>query len=142
MAYDPAKHGPERVVGPGFFAKVYAVVRTVPAGRVTTYGDVAAALGLRSVARKVGHALAALPDEPSPHESSPHESGPDRPAPTPWFRVVNARGCLSRPLSTPAGREQAELLRAENVEVHADGRITDFAGLRFVPDREETEEGS
>ena len=52
--------GEERIVGPGFHALVYGKVREVPAGKVTTYGDVAGALGSRRVARQVGFALAAL----------------------------------------------------------------------------------
>ena len=53
MPYDPELHGPERIVGPGFHEKVYRVVRKIPKGRVSTFGDVAAALGKRSVARQV-----------------------------------------------------------------------------------------
>ena len=73
-------HGDE-VVGEGFHAQVYELVRQVPPGRVTTYGDLGAALGLRSVARQVGWALAALPDD--------HDD-------VPWHRVVNAQGQVSR----------------------------------------------
>ena len=46
--YDPDRHGPHRVVGEGFHGQVYELVRQVPAGRVTTYGDLGAALGLLS----------------------------------------------------------------------------------------------
>ena len=54
--YDPARHGPQRIVGPGFHEQVFALVRQVPAGAVTTYGDVGAALGSKNVARHVGYA--------------------------------------------------------------------------------------
>ncbi len=117
MPYDPERHGPERIVGPGFFEKVYAVVQEVPAGRVTTYGDIAEALGMRSIARKVGHALAGLS-----HDRD-----------VPWFRVVNAQGAISRPLDSGHGREQAERLRAEGIEVSSNGKIQDFTRVRFVP---------
>lgn len=44
-----------------FYQQVYALVQRVPRGRVTTYGHLAAALGLRSSARMVGWALNAIP---------------------------------------------------------------------------------
>ncbi len=53
----------DRGQGGGFAARVYAVVREVPAGRVTTYGRVAAAVGCRS-ARAVGQALRRNPQAP------------------------------------------------------------------------------
>lgn len=116
MPYDPEFHGPFRIVGPGFFERVYALVRRVPPGRVTTYGDVAAALGLRSIARKVGHALAAL------------REGHD----VPWHRVVNAQGRISRPEETAQGRAQRRLLEMEGVRVDRSGRIIDFPARRFI----------
>ena len=109
----------ERIVGPGFFGRVYEIVCEVPAGRVTTYGDVAERLGLRTIARKVGHALAGLP----------HDSG----AVVPWFRVVNSKGEISRDVSSGMGAEQAELLRAEGVEVTPTGRIVGFNEVRYRP---------
>lgn len=111
--YDPERHGPERVVGPGFHARVFALVRQVPSGRVTTYGELAAALGNRNVARQVGYAMAAVTD-----------------ADVPWWRVVAAGGRLTRPAADAA--RQAERLRAEGIEVLGD-RIRDFAQRRFDP---------
>ena len=116
--YDPERHGPRRIVGPGFHEQVYARVRTVPAGRVTTYGDVARALGSASVARHVGFALAALGE------------GRDD---VPWFRVVNGRGRVHTDPDAPDGGEQRRQLRAEGVEVDAEGRIAEFGALRFLP---------
>src|SRR5690606_23073622 len=69
-----------RVVSPGFNARVYAMVRQVPAGFVTTYGQVATLLGSPRVARHVGFALAAL-------------SRTDEPVP--WHRVINSQGRIS-----------------------------------------------
>ena len=80
MPYDPLLHGPRRVVGPGFQENVYAMVRRVPPGTVTTYGDIGRALGLTTIARQVGYALAALPSQRTD---------------VPWHRVVNARGAIS-----------------------------------------------
>ncbi|MCB9899603.1 MAG: sulfatase-like hydrolase/transferase [Planctomycetes bacterium] len=120
--YDPERHGPRRVVGKGFHARVHAVVRAIPKGRVASYGDVAAALGLRSAARQVGYALAALP-----HEAQD----------VPWHRVVNARGELARRGDGEPSDEQRERLLAEGVDVDARGRVADFvrrrARLRALP---------
>ena len=116
MTYDPERHGPRRIIGPGFFERVFAVVSKVPAGQVTTYGDVAAELGMRSVARKVGHALAGL--------------APDRDD-VPWHRVVNAQGEISARLKTGGGQRQARRLEREGVEVSESGKVVDFSSRRF-----------
>ena len=46
---------------PAFHQRVYAVARTIPAGSTLTYGEVAAQLGDRALARDVGHALGRNP---------------------------------------------------------------------------------
>ena len=111
--YEPARHGPHRIVGPGFHARVHALLCTVPKGSVTTYGDLAGALGAKSVARHVGYALAALPE------------GSD----VPWHRVVDGRGFVTRPGSASAKRQTA-LLRRDGVGVGRDGRVVGFAAVR------------
>lgn len=110
--------GEERVVGPGFNAKVYAKVREVPPGRVTTYGDVAGALGSRRVARQVGFALAALDLAAVPA--------------VPWHRVINGQGRLSYRGDVGRGSEQELRLAAEGVRFDEQGRVIDFARLRHV----------
>lgn len=105
-----------RVVGPGFHGRVYAVVRTVPAGHVVTYGDVASALGSPRVARQVGWALAALRDDT-----------------VPWHRVINAKGRISFKGDTPRAVLQRARLVAEGVEFDATGRV-DLHRLRWTLD--------
>ena len=79
--------------------KVRALVAAIPAGRVATYGDIAAAAGLSSP-RVVGWIMRT-------------DS-----ADLPWHRVITASGRPARHLTT----RQLELLRAEGVlAVH--GRI-------------------
>lgn len=48
-----------------FFDQVYDLTRKIPVGFVTTYGDLARALGTKD-ARRVGHALHANPDPSCP----------------------------------------------------------------------------
>ncbi|MCR9244231.1 MAG: MGMT family protein [bacterium] len=112
MPYDAARHGPRRIVGPGFHDQVHEVVHRVPAGMVASYGDVARALGSVNVARHVGWALAALPP------------GSD----VPWWRIVDSKGRLARP-GTAAARRQMKLLLAEGVRVERD-RIVEFRAVR------------
>jgi methylated-DNA-protein-cysteine methyltransferase-like protein len=84
----------------GFFARVYALVRRVPRGRVVTYGQVAAMLGVPRGARAVGWAMRALPEEMASR--------------VPWHRVVGTGGRIS-PRRGPGPDIQRRRLRAENV---------------------------
>lgn len=104
-----------RVIGPGFHENVYAVVRLVPPGRVTTYGDVGTMLGSPRVARQVGWALANLP------------AGSD----VPWQRVINAHGQVSFRGDLIRARLQEALLRAEGIVLDDDGTL-DLATLRWT----------
>lgn len=89
------------------YARIYAVVRRIPRGRVATYGQVARLAGLTGRARQVGYALHSL-------------SGATA---VPWQRVVNAAGAISlRPMS--GGISQRLLLEKEGVRFDAAGRIS------------------
>ena len=111
----PAVNKPGRVVGPGFQKNVYQVVQQVPAGQVSTYGDIASVLGSAQVARHVGWALAALPAATSGEALNSDT--------VPWHRVINARGTISAKDNAPRGCEQYRRLRAEGVVIATDGKI-------------------
>ena len=83
-----------------FLERVREVVRAVPPGRTTTYGEVAARAGLPGRARLVGRILA--------------EDGHD----LPWHRVLRADGTCAPQIA----REQSARLRAEGVLL-VDGRL-------------------
>lgn len=94
---------------------VLDAVEEVPAGRATTYGDVAAAVGRalgRGGPRQVGAAL--------------RLAG----AAVPWWRVVNARG------EPPAHHRTRALglLRAESCPMVGAGDRVDLGAARFRPD--------
>jgi methylated-DNA-protein-cysteine methyltransferase related protein len=102
-----------------FTPRVYRCVRSIPRGRVLSYGDVAARLGTPRAARGVGWALAALPDGSS----------------VPWWRVVNRFGAIS-PRATPhAAPMQRALLESEGVKFGADDCV-DMPRFRWTPPAE------
>ena len=109
-----------RVVGPGFHAQVWALVRQVPRGRVATYGQIATLLGSPRVARHVGWAMSAAlrADEP-----------------VPWHRIINSRGQISHRGEVGRGSHQRELLEREGVVFDDRDRIDldeyrwDFPGV-------------
>lgn len=80
---------------PDFDARVYAVVRDVPAGSTVTYGEVAALIGSPGAARAVGNAMARCPLFPA----------------VPCHRVVRASDGWSGWGGDPAFKQR--LLRAE-----------------------------
>ncbi len=80
-------------------AAVLAVVRSIPAGRVATYGQVAREAGLGRRARFVGRVMARLGGS----------SG------VPWHRVVKAGGEIAFPNASEQYSKQRGLLEAEGV---------------------------
>ena len=91
-----------------FFDQVYAVVRRIPPGKVSSYGQIAAMLGSPRGARAVGYALRALVfkgDEPEYSD-------------IPWQRVLNAKGGIS--LKGEGLKIQAEILIEEGIHLNAD----------------------
>jgi methylated-DNA-protein-cysteine methyltransferase-like protein len=88
-------------------ARVHAVVRRIPRGRVATYGQVARLARIGRQPRLVGYALAALPED----------------AQVPWHRVVNAQGRVSLRSTDGWDRLQRALLEREGVVFDAKGRI-------------------
>lgn len=100
-----------------FYAKVYAVVRKIPKGRVCTYGDIAAFIGTKGSARTVGYAM-----------NNAHQVSPSIPA----HRVVNRNGLLTgkQHFGTPTLMQQ--LLENEGLII-IDDQVQDFAQKRWYP---------
>jgi methylated-DNA-protein-cysteine methyltransferase related protein len=93
---------------------VYALVKKIPRGRVTTYGQLAKALRLRGGARTAGHAMAACP------------SGQG----VPWHRVVGAGGVLL--IREPYASLQRKLLESEGLQL-AEKRIQNYKSKEWTP---------
>lgn len=90
-------------------------IRSIPWGKVASYGQIAALAGNHKAARQVVRVL---------HASSEKEK-------LPWHRVIGSRGAIS--LARGRGfEEQRRLLRAEGVDVDRRGRI-DLDKYRWEP---------
>ncbi|QRN82769.1 MGMT family protein [Chloroflexota bacterium] len=90
------------------YQQIYAMVRRIPPGRVTTYGRIAALVG-GCTARMVGYAMAALK----------RGTAPD----VPWQRVINAKGKISVHGDGIGNAMQRDILEQEGVIFEADGRV-------------------
>ncbi|MEO5987405.1 MAG: MGMT family protein [Candidatus Eisenbacteria bacterium] len=90
------------------YARIRAVVRRIPRGRVATYGQVAEVAGMPGAARLVGYAL---------HASQPHHA-------LPWHRVLGAGGRLTlAKLDPDTALTQRIRLEAEGVPFVGGGRV-------------------
>lgn len=93
-----------------FERRVLTIVSRIPAGRVTTYGDVAKMAGKPGAARAVGNIMRRA----------------DRPG-LPYHRVIGAGGALGGYSSLPLKRS---LLAAEGLTV-TPRRVAGFAKIRW-----------
>jgi methylated-DNA-protein-cysteine methyltransferase-like protein len=96
------------------FARVHALVRRIPRGRVATYGQLSELVGGRLTPVGIGWALRAAPEE------------------LPWHRVVNSKGRVSTEGSNPG--LQRKLLEAEGVHF-LDGEVIDLSRYQWQPHR-------
>lgn len=98
-----------------FTARVIEVIRSIPEGRVMTYGQVAAEAGSPRGARQVVRILHAM--------SASHG--------LPWHRVVNAKGEIALP--DGEGRYmQQHYLEQEGVDFAEEGQVS-LERYRHVP---------
>lgn len=86
---------------------IYLALMSIPAGKVITYGQLAALAGLPGAARLAGTVLCGLPENTD----------------LPWHRVINAQGKFSLPPDTAAYKKQWQRLQAEGVEIK-NGKIS------------------
>jgi methylated-DNA-protein-cysteine methyltransferase related protein len=89
-----------------YYDDVYETVKCIPAGKVSTYGRIAAMTPVPRGARGVGWALAGL--------------SPERAQEVPWWRVINAAGRISNAYNAEL---QRELLEAEGIVFDANGYV-------------------
>ena len=95
--------------------RVWQIVALIPAGKVASYGQVAALAGIPNGARYAGSVLRDLP------------SG----SRIPWHRVINSAGRISLPPGSASAQRQRDLLLSEGVLV-VNARI-DLKRFAWVP---------
>src|SRR5436190_23442750 len=100
-----------------FRERVWAFVRSVPRGRVVTYGQVAAMLGVPFAARAVGSVLHYTPQS----------------ADVPCQRVVNRYGRLAPIYGWGGAEQQKRELEEEDVQVRPDLHV-DLKVYQWQPD--------
>ena len=99
-----------------FFQRVYSVVKSIPEGRVTTYGLIAKKLGTAKSSRTVGWALNACHNDSS----------------IPAHRVVNRNGILTGKHHFSGTNLMQQLLESEGIKVVED-KIVNFDDHYWVP---------
>ena len=100
---------------PDLWKEAYRLVSQVPEGMVTTYGEVARALGDPVAARFVGLAMSIRPDMTD----------------VPHARVVRSDGSLGESDGPRRISEKTQLLKREGIVVR-NGRVVDLDGHRFI----------
>mgnify|MGYP003353380601 CR=1 FL=1 len=103
-----------------FFERVFDVVRCIPAGRVTSYGAIAAFLGAKKSSRMVGWAM-----------NASHKLSESIPA----HRVVNRNGMLTGKMHFSSPIQMQTLLEKEGLLV-LDDRIVEFSKVFWDPSKE------
>jgi methylated-DNA-protein-cysteine methyltransferase-like protein len=90
------------------FSEIYTRVKEIPAGRVATYGQIAALVSMGLPARIVGYALNCLPEESD----------------VPWQRVINRHGEISYSVSRNQHDSlQRRLLEQEGIVFNLQDKI-------------------
>ncbi|MFM2228920.1 MAG: base-flipping protein [Bacteroidota bacterium] len=100
-----------------FFERVYALVKQIPEGKVTSYGAIAKALGAARSARMVGWAMNA---------SHARED-------VPAHRVVNRLGLLTGKHHFEGTNLMQQLLESEGIQVE-NNQIVDFKKHFWEPE--------
>lgn len=98
--------------------KVYEFVKSIPRGKVATYGQIALHLGNKNFARAVGTILHNNPD----------------PEHIPCHRVINAQGKLSRSYAFGGIEAQRCLLESEEV-VFKSNQVVDLSVSQMILDK-------
>src|SRR6266446_3891870 len=114
-----AKSNRKRDPDSNYRERVYRIVRSIPRGRVMTYGQLAEILGEGYTPRTIGFVMHGSDDK------------------TPWHRVINAQGgCSTGRLVLPADKQQ-RMLAAEGVEFNERGRC-DLQRYLWIPRERKT----
>ena len=89
------------------YERIYEVVKSIPCGKVSTYGQIAILLGNVNLARTVGNALHENPD----------------PTAIPCHRVLNYKGEVAKYYAFGGPEIQRKRLESEGVVFEKNGRV-------------------
>lgn len=89
-----------------FTESVIEIIKSIPKGKVQTYGGISRLAGSPFGARQVVRILSSM--------SEKHN--------LPWHRVINSKGELPQ-MNSEMFIEQIELLRKEKIKVSVDGKV-------------------
>jgi methylated-DNA-protein-cysteine methyltransferase related protein len=103
-----------------FKERIYIIVRTIPHGKVASYGQIALMAGIPRAARQVGWFL---------RQTTPEQA-------LPWWRIINNKGYISIKNNECSALEQKKLLEKEGIEVNGNFEL-DIKKYRYVPTNEE-----
>lgn len=98
------------------YDEIYKAVKTIPKGKVATYGQVGAMVGNPKLARVVGNALHNNP----------------LPGIIPCHRVVNSKGELPANFAFGGAETQRELLEKEGIIFTEDGKVNLKKYIQFT----------
>lgn len=103
--------------------RVYRIVRSIPRGRVMTYGQLAEILGDGYTPRTIGFVMHGSDDK------------------TPWHRVINAQGACSTGRVVIPHDKQQRMLEAEGICFNERGRC-DLRSYLWIPDQKKNRRGA
>lgn len=95
------------------FEHVYEIVRKIPRGKVSTYGDISARMNKRLSAAAVGWAMNALGSDKNESEYNSNT--------VPWHRVINSKGKLSTHHESAQLSDDGRPLRLQRVLLEQEG---------------------
>ncbi len=119
FAYNPASHvcymgEAENLLDMDLYSYFYGLVRQIPAGMISTYGDLAKALGDISASRACGYMLSINPD----------------PEGTPCYKVIRSDGTVGKYTHVLGSAEKIRRLEKDGITLEGDS-VANFDSVRF-----------
>jgi methylated-DNA-protein-cysteine methyltransferase related protein len=105
---------------PNCFEHVYAIIQTIPRGKVLTYGIISLMMNRRISAAAVGWALNGLPNNKGSKYSMDT---------VPWYRVINSKGKVSTKLNASVLDDKGQPIKLQRILLENEGVKFDSNGV-------------
>lgn len=105
---------------PNCFEQVYAIIQTIPRGKVLTYGIISLMMHRRISAAAVGWALNGLPNKKGSKYSMDTVA---------WYRVINSQGKVSTKLNASVLDDNGQPIKLQKILLENEGVIFDSNGV-------------